>query len=190
MSRAPSGRSTYPGPGALYFQIIFIFSNIPTVSEPGARPDANHNTMTSFIKHIAILAIIFLTGACTSSSPEADDMPASVTSFITTYFPSSAIESASSTSGGGWLVTIKDGAQLTFDASDDWTDINGRGETLPQMLLTDQLPSKVTDYLTEMELLDGVYRLTRSWHELKVELQDSYFTYNSQTGDLTYPSLR
>lgn len=145
--------------------------------------------MTDLIKRIFILPLIILLGACTSSTAD-DDLPGPVSSFITTYFPDGAIESATASTGGGWVVTISKGAQLTFDSSGDWTDINSRGETLPQMLLTDQLPGRVVDYLTSMELLDGVYRLTRSWHQLRVELQNDYFVYNSQTDALTYPDNR
>lgn len=136
---------------------------------------------------LIITAIALLIGAC-SHSPY-DEMPSSVAMFVDTYFDDGSVAEAVSIDGGGFMVTIKNGAQITFDASDSWTDINGRGETLPQMLITDQLPATVVDYLTSMELLDGVYRLNRSWHYLRVELADSYFTYDDQTDTLTYPEM-
>ncbi|MCM1029695.1 MAG: hypothetical protein NC342_08690 [Pseudoflavonifractor sp.] len=146
-------------------------------------PHSRRQTLTGML----LIALALIIGGC-SHSPY-DDMPGPVASFIDTYFDDGSIAEAVATDGGGFVVTIKNGAQIVFDASNAWADINGRGETLPAMLITDQLPERVVEYLTSMELVTGVYRLNRSWHNLRVELADSYFTYDDQTGDLTYPEV-
>lgn len=142
-----------------------------------------NNTLAGFI--IVIISIVV--GAC-SHSPY-DDMPSDVASFIDMYFADSAVESVSDAAGGGTVVTMRHGAVITFDSSGQWTDINGRGATLPEWLITNELPETVVNYLREMELTADVYRLTRSWHYLRVGLADSYFTYDDQTGRLTYPEV-
>ncbi|MDE6588685.1 MAG: hypothetical protein K2K40_10175 [Paramuribaculum sp.] len=136
---------------------------------------------------IASFAALVMLAAC-GDSPW-DDMPDSVATFVDTYFNEGEVESATKTSTG-FVVTFKNGPQITFDSQNDWTDINGRGATLPQMLITDQCPTRVVDYLKDMELTTEVYRLQRSWHLYTVTLSDSYFTYNNQTDELTYPEMR
>lgn len=135
---------------------------------------------------IAMMAALTLTSC--GSSPW-DEMSSSVANFVDTYFNEGEVESVTD-SGTSVIVTIKNGAQLTFNSENEWTDINGRGGTLPAMLITDQLPDKVVDYLKEMELVGSVYRITRSWHLLRVDLVDSYFTYDDQTGAITYPEMK
>lgn len=147
-----------------------------------------HDTMRDIAKSLIGLVLVLASlaaGAC-SHSPY-DEMPPDVASFIDMYFDDGTVESVTDTSGGGVVVTIRHGAVVTFDSSGRWTDIDGRGETLPQWLITDQLPQPVVDYLREMELTADVYRLTRSWHYLRVDLAHNYFTYDDQTGKLTYP---
>lgn len=117
-------------------------------------------------------------------------MSSTVANFVDMYFNEGEVQSVTDTSSGGVVVTIKNGAQLTFDKDDSWIDINGRGGTLPAILITDQLPSRVVDYLKDMELIDKVYRISRSWHVYKIELQYSYFTYDDQTDILTYPEMK
>jgi len=142
------------------------------------------NRLSAILTSIAV--IVTLT-AC-SDSPW-DDMPDAVSTFVDTYFNEGEVASATKTATG-FVVTFKNGPQITFDNQDTWTDINGRGGTLPAMLITDQCPDRVVAYLQEMELTADVYCLQRSWHLFTVTLSDSYFTYDDQTDVLTYPEMR
>lgn len=147
--------------------------------------------MSHLIHRISALltsfAAIVMLAAC-GDSPW-DDMPDSVATFVDTYFNEGEVESATKTATG-FVVTFKNGPQITFDNQNAWTDINGRGGKLPAMLITDQCPARVVDYLKDMELTTDVYRLQRSWHLFTVTLSDSYFTYDDQTDVLTYPEMR
>ena len=136
---------------------------------------------------IALLPLLMLIGSC-GHSPW-DDMPDAVASFVDNYFNEGKVGEAVETSKG-FVVTFTNGPQITFNSDNEWTDINGRGETLPKIHITDQHPQKVVDYLTSMELLNGVYRIQRGWHYLRVDLSDSYFTYDDQTGQITYPEVK
>ena len=143
--------------------------------------------MRNIITSIVVL-VLAITGFSSCSSSPWDDMPSAVSMFIDKYFNEGKVAEAIDIPSG-FMVTIKNGAQITFNSENEWTDINGRGETLPQMLITDQLPAKVVDYLTSMELLGGVYRLQRSWHYLLIDLSDCYFTYDDHTDSITYPEV-
>lgn len=138
---------------------------------------------------LVLLAAIFLSSLSSCGPSPWDDMPASVSNFVDKYFNEGTISEATQTDNG-FVVVIKNGAQIIFDSEDQWISVDGRGETLPQMLLTDQLPAKVVDYLRAMELLDGVYKIQRYGGKLTVNLADSYFTYDYATDTLTYPEVR
>lgn len=147
--------------------------------------------MSHFIHRISAIltsfAAIMMLATC-GDSPW-DNMPDAVSTFVDTYFNEGEVKSATKTSTG-FIVTFKNGPQITFDNNNAWTDINGRGGKLPGMLITDQCPARVVAYLQDMELTTDVYRLQRSWHLFTVTLSDSYFTYDDQTDVLTYPEMQ
>lgn len=142
--------------------------------------------MIRFASSITALLTLLLAGC--SSSPY-DDMSSRVSEFITMYFNDFSVESVADTPEGGTVVTMHHGPVVTFDSDGSWTSINGRGGTLPAILITDQLPERVVNYLTEMEETAGVYSLVRSWHYLRVDLAHNYFTYDDRTDTLTYPEI-
>ncbi len=155
----------------------------------------HHNLQSLMIKLKSIrlplltLMLIAVIGFSSCGHSPWDEMPVTVSNFVDKYFNEGTIAEATHTESG-FVVVIKNGAQIIFDSEDQWVSIDGRGETLPQMLLTDQLPAKVTDYLRAMEILDGVYMIQRSNGILRINLADSYFTYNYSTDILTYPEVK
>lgn len=141
----------------------------------------NRNTFSL----LALAVIIAIMGAC--SSTPFDDLPRPVARFVTEYFPFGAIDSYHvDEATGASTVEIAHGATLTFDADCMWTDINGRGHTLPRQLLYDQLPTTLYDYIESAEMLDGVYRLQRSPADITVDFSDTRLIYDQVTQTITY----
>lgn len=145
--------------------------------------------MNNRILALASTIILCILAGC--SSTLWDELPEPVATFVDKYFPATEISEAQTTADG-FTVDIKSGPAMTFGAAPDypWSDINGRGATLPVMLVTDQLPPVVTDYLREMEMTAGVYRIRRTWRVYRVDLLDDYLTYDIQTAAITYPEAR
>ena len=146
-------------------------------------------TRLKLLPLLALLAAIFISSLSSCGPSPWDEMPVSVSNFVDKYFNEGTIADVTQTDNG-YVVVIKNGAELRFDGEDQWISVDGRGEILPQMLLTDQLPAKVVDYLKAMELLGGVYKIQRYRGKLTVTLADSYFTYDYTTDTLTYPEVR
>ena len=105
-------------------------------------------------KGIAGIIALLMLMACSSSLW--DDMPSSISSFVSTYYPMSGI-SAYNESDGVYYVKIKNGATITFDSNYQWLTINGNGQVLPQTFVEDKLEPKLVQYLMEMEQTDEVY---------------------------------
>ncbi|MDE6460040.1 MAG: hypothetical protein K2K52_04300 [Paramuribaculum sp.] len=77
---------------------------------------------------------------------------------------------------------------VTFNSSNSWIDVNGNGSVLPSILLYDQLPQKLYNYLLETESTEGVYRISRNSRSYHVELKDTYVDYDIKTGKIDYPT--
>lgn len=73
---------------------------------------------------------------------------------------------------------------MIFDSSYAWSSIDGEGATLPQVLLFDELPPALYQYLEETESLNSVYRLDRDARQYEVGLFDSALTYTIATGEI------
>lgn len=136
---------------------------------------------------MAFAALVFLSVTSCGDS-ELDELPSRIQNFITTYYPNASVESVSEISSG-YVARIRNGATLTFDSESNWVDINGNGELIPSVLLYDQLPTKLYEYLLTMEKLNGVYRLQRNDKEIIVTLHDTYLTYDRATETIRYPSV-
>lgn len=109
-----------------------------------------------------------------------DELPTDIAHFITEYFPNGAIDSYSSTPTT-YHVRITDGPGLTFGKDCRWEAINGYGMPLPEVLLFDQLPPALYQYLEETQSLDQVFVLERNAREYTLVLLDSTLTYDIAT---------
>ena len=109
-----------------------------------------------------------------------DELPGSISSFIVQYYPGSDISSYSYGSGG-YNVRLKDGPGMIFDKDYNWVSINGYGIPLPELLLFDQFPPGLYEYLQETEQLDSVFSVSRS---------KGHYTLSLLASTLGYPFAR
>ncbi len=131
---------------------------------------------------LAILIPVAFTGC--QSSDAWDSLPDPIARFVAQYFPNTGVSSYSA-NDGSYHVKLSSAPALTFDSDYQWTDINGRGNTLPEVLLFDQLPPALYNYLSETERLDRVYSMSRDKHTYAVVTTDTDLTYNIDTGRIT-----
>ena len=103
---------------------------------------------------------------------------------LTQYYPNSEVQSYTH-NAGVYHVRLDDGPGLTFDSSYEWTDIDGYGMPLPQVLLFDQLPPKIYQYLQETGQLNAVFAVRRDSTEYALTLLDQNLRYDIASGELT-----
>ncbi len=113
-----------------------------------------------------------------------DELPAPISTFISSYYPMSGI-SKYSESDDTYYVTIKNGATLVFDSNYEWKSINGNGVTLPEIFITDKLPEKLVKYLTELELTNSVYAAENEPRTVILTMLDYKIKYIKETGEIT-----
>ncbi|MDE6248397.1 MAG: PepSY-like domain-containing protein, partial [Paramuribaculum sp.] len=101
--------------------------------------------------------------------------------------PMESVQSYTENSNGTYTVIIHNGTEILFDANQEWTSISGRGNTLPEVLIEDQCPSPLVQYITEMEFLDQVYELSRTNNSYHVVFLNTYIDYSIDDGKITYP---
>lgn len=142
----------------------------------------------SSIIYVVIAIALVMAGSC--SSNVWDELPDKVTSFLAEYFPGQGVASYSDVEGEDCRVEMRNGAVITFDVNDNWATIDGNGNTLPEVLIYDQLPPALFQYLEEMESTNGVYKLSRTSSTYIVTLRDTYITYDVESGAITYPAAK
>ena len=132
-------------------------------------------------------SLILLVGLCGCSSTENayDELPAPIAKFISEYWPNPDIDSYTQPEADEYVVIIKSGPSLTFDADYKWTDVNGLGMPLQEMFLYDQLPTNLYDYLSEGSNLDDVFRVVRDSSKYTLTLLDTVIEYDMATGQIT-----
>lgn len=143
-------------------------------------------SLYNYISTTLIFGLIITIFSCSDSLW--DDLPEPVSNFITKYFPGQAIESE------GWnddstiyTVKLRGSDMITFDKILSWRSVNGRGGTVPQMFLFDELPPALYEYLQAMETLKDVYRVERTDSSITVELLASTVIYDLKNGKITVP---
>ncbi|MDO4319206.1 MAG: PepSY-like domain-containing protein [Bacteroidales bacterium] len=137
------------------------------------------------MKHI--YSLIFILFACLTSCQDSDNyrsLADPVATFVSQYWPNADIESYTHPTSGSYIVIIKNGPKIVFDSSMSWTEIDGNGMPLPQVLLYDQLPSPLYRYLEETENTSSVFMLERTPRQYSVTLLNSSLTYDISTGEL------
>lgn len=140
---------------------------------------------------IRLILLVFIAHLAACSSSLWDELPENISIFVDKYFPATKISEAQATDDG-FTVSISNGPLMNFGEAPDyaWTDIDGRGAVLPEMLITDQLPDTLLNYLREMEVTGAVYAISRTWRTYRVQLLNDYVTYDIHTATVTYPELR
>lgn len=131
---------------------------------------------------LLIIGLTSIQSACDHSELW-DEVPGEIANFINDYFPNSELQSVSHT-GNTYHIRIDDGPGLTFDKDFNWTDINGYGIPIPQVLLFDQLPPQLYDYLQETEQLNSVFSISRDGDNYTLALLNSSLYFNAATGEL------
>lgn len=107
----------------------------------------------SNILMLAMIGVLVVLGACSSDASE--ELPSAVSRFATQYFPGLGVKSYQQLKDGGCIVQLSGGPTLTFDSEDRWLEIDGNGSTLPQVLMYDQLPPSLYEYLQGTGLTIG-----------------------------------
>lgn len=123
---------------------------------------------------------------CTQACDRDDDfeaLPRSISTFVCRYWPNPNIDSYTHPAADRYVVIVRDGPALTFGPAPayDWTEIDGCGLPLPQVLLYDQLPEPLYRYISATEALDAVFCLTRTPRLYTIRLLDSVLTYDPAT---------
>lgn len=141
----------------------------------------------SRLEKFLFLPVIFgiiMVGACSSSVW--DEVPAPITSFIEQYYPGSGVSSYDE-SDSDYRVKITNGATLVFDSDYNWISIDGNGVRLPEVLVYNQLPPALYNYLQGIEQQTSVYRMSRDSHYCKLTMENTVITYEIATGKVSYP---
>ena len=138
--------------------------------------------MKRYIYILTVVLVSVFTGC--SNNDLYEDMPRQIQTFINQYFPNSQLESFVS-SDKSYRAIIKDGPGMTFNADCNWTSVNGYGEVLPQVLLYDQLPPDLYQYLQETENTHNVFSISRNSDFYSVVLLDYTLRYDIATGKIT-----
>lgn len=125
------------------------------------------------------MALASLLAGC--SDTDFHSTPSVISRFITQYWPGALIESCVQNSDHNWLVTVNDGPSLTFNSSYSWIEIDGNGMPLPGILLYDQLPPALYNFIESESLAQQVFSIKRDAKSYTVSLLDSSLLYNIST---------
>ncbi|MCM1036658.1 MAG: PepSY-like domain-containing protein [Bacteroides sp.] len=132
-------------------------------------------------KLIYLIALLPLLAACSDDGGDYDALPRTISTFVSQYWPDPDVESYTKPRPGVYVVIIKNGPELTFDASYQWTRIDGCGMPLQQTLLYDQLPSPLYRYLEECEYTGQVFLASRTPRRYGLRLLTDSITYDVAT---------
>ena len=146
--------------------------------------------MKKLIKPSGLLlffSLIMLAVISGCSSDASDELPGTVSKFITQYFPDMGVKSYQTSASGNSVVVMSGGPTIMFDKDERWTEIDGNGSVLPEVLMYDELPPELYSYLQSTEQQNGVYELKRDKYYYKLTMLDTVLTYDIATGKVTYP---
>lgn len=118
--------------------------------------------------------------AC-QSSDQYKELPSPIATFVSNYWPNPAISSYTHPSKDVYEVIIKNGATIEFDGDYAWTSVDGNGMPLPEILLYDQLPAALYQYLSSGSMLDEVFSITRTPRVYTLQLLNSSVEYDIAT---------
>lgn len=127
-----------------------------------------------------LIAMTFMSGCSDQYNDAWDALPETIAEFVSRYYPEAAVKKYVE-DDGQYYVSIKNGAEIIFNSDYQWTSLNGRGGTLPQIFLFDELPPTLYSYLQETEEVDDVYTVSRDAAGYKVKTNSEIISY-SNTG--------
>lgn len=136
---------------------------------------------------IAFLGVLVFLGACSNDASE--ELPSTISNFVTQYFPGYSVKAYNELSGGNSVVQLSNGPTIKFDDDQRWIEVDGEGSTLPQVLMYDQLPPQLYEYLQATEQQSDVYEVKRDRYYYKLTMLDTVLTYDIATGKVTYPGV-
>lgn len=132
-----------------------------------------------------IFALFLLPQQGCSNDNEYDEMPSKIQTFVSRYFPSYTVEDYDHTKNGNYQIRLKKGPGITFDSDQSWITINGYGLPLPQVLMFDQLPPALYDYLDSTGNQANVFSVERNRFTYSMMLLDETLTYDIATARVT-----
>lgn len=107
-----------------------------------------------------------------------DDLPRPIAQFLSQYWADPDIENYTQPTPQKYVVIIKNGPSLVFNENYKWTDIDGNGLPLPQILLFDQLPEKLYDYIESGSQLNQVFSIRHDARYYYIKLLNTHLTYD------------
>ncbi len=126
-----------------------------------------------------------MVGAC-SDDDAWDELPSAISNFISEYFPGVGVSSYDEV-GESYRVQVRNSATLVFDKDYHWTEIDGNGVPLPEVLMYDQLPPALYNYLQGLEQQAEVYGVKRGKDSYMLTMHDTVITFDAGTGKISYP---
>lgn len=139
---------------------------------------------SSIFQTVTLLALVI---ACACSSNVWDELPDDISTFVSQYYPGQGVAGYSESDDGN-RVELSNGATLMFDSDANWTTLDGNGSRLPEVMVYDQLPPALFQYLEEMEDAADVFKVSRTSSTYIVTLENTYITYDVESGAITYPT--
>lgn len=136
---------------------------------------------------LSLLMGLLLMGACSNNVWE--ELPSRITTFISEYFPEGGVKRYKHNDESS-VVQLTNGATLTFDSENSWTEVDGNGVHLPEVFVYDQLPPALYNYLQGIEAQNDVYCAMRDAYYYKLTMHDTVISYEISTGKITYPDGR
>lgn len=146
----------------------------------------NISDMLRWIRVSAMVLLVIALAPMTVSCDKENfwnEVPGEIATFINQYYPDSDISSYNYTKEV-YHVRLKNGPGLTFDKDQQWVSVNGYGMPIPQILLFDQLPPKLYNYLQETEQLNSVFSISRSKGIYNVSLLQRNLRYDSANEEI------
>lgn len=129
--------------------------------------------------HYILLGMLLFVSGC-SGADFWDSMPAGIKSFIDLYYPNSEINSYAK-GKDSYSVRLANGPGFEFNGDQHWTYINGYGLPLKQILVYDQTPGPLYDYLETIGAAAGVFTLARDEREYRLNLLQDSLVYTIST---------
>lgn len=145
---------------------------------------ARHNLHIRYYAMILLCTLLLPLMTQCDEKDDFEELPVQIQKFVAKYYPETAVSNYDF-SNGIYHVTLNNSATMEFNSSIAWTSIDGRGATLPEMLLYDQLPSPLYSFLESTGNTASVYRMSRNASIITLGLLDSTAVYDIATGKIT-----
>ncbi len=130
-----------------------------------------------FTKSVALLIGAMMCAAAMSCEYEKtisyDRLPSAAKSFVETYFSGVGVQRVEKEKDSGtkeYTVWLKDGTEIDFDSSGDWTSVETTFSAMPLGFL----PSGVSAYIEANYSVDNVFGAEKEIGGYEVELSTTY----------------